>query len=694
MTEPRPGDIFRQDQVLNHTYVIEGLLGRGGTGEVYRARNLISERIVAIKALNAQFSAQDGYIELMRREEQMRDIRDDAVVRYTECSRSEQGHVFLVMDFIDGPSIADVMATRRMEPRELLIICHRIAGGLAAAHRHGIIHRDLSPDNIILRDGSPERTTIIDFGIAKDTAAGARTIVGNDFAGKYEYAAPEQLEGRAEPRSDLYALGALLLAAFRGQIPFAGATPGEMIRRKQAPLETDGVPDPLKGVIEWLTAPAPDRRPPSAEAVAARLDQMLPKQSAVSRDTHKPRFRIGWLAMPLLLAIGIGAAFWTGLVGRAPEEALPLAAPYQVAARFDGGTGGLTGHAADEIGAATIRDAFAAAAGTQAPPDAIRLARGEPLRDWPESVARAFRILSALQDWRLDLSDLNARITGTASDADTRDGVAADLNAWATAAGITLQQSLAVAVAPLSAAEVQTALDQRADCGALSQAVPPGSAYGPEDAIVVQGHARDDSLGADLEARLRAIAGPRAVQLRLNRLNADLCAVRALLPDAPDNALSIWMGDGATGAVNLSGIYRVGDNPVVEVLAPASLTGARLWVVLVNSNGQVFNLIPNGADDETALSSLGTVQNGLRRIRVLFSADEFRADNRLIATTVSENDFGKNEIIALLANKDLFDTRRPRDESVAAFAEALRQVQTDHPGIISGSISRVLETRP
>jgi serine/threonine protein kinase len=90
------------------------------------------------------------------------------------------------MDYISGPSLADAMLERRIDPRELLIIAHRVAEGLVATHSHGIVHRDLSPDNIILRDGKPELATIIDFGIAKDTAAGARTIVGNEFAGKYE----------------------------------------------------------------------------------------------------------------------------------------------------------------------------------------------------------------------------------------------------------------------------------------------------------------------------------------------------------------------------------------------------------------------------------------------------------------------------------------------------------------------------
>ncbi|MDH5530846.1 MAG: serine/threonine protein kinase, partial [Paracoccaceae bacterium] len=312
MIDAMPGDIFSPGQILNNTYEIEGLLGRGGTGEVYRVRNQITGRIFALKALNKQFSGKDGYIELMKREEQMRDIIDDTVVRYAECSRTDQGHVYLVMDFIDGPSMSDVMATRRMDPRELLIVAHRVAMGLRAAHKHGIVHRDLSPDNVILRGGTAERATIIDFGIAKDTSVGARTIVGNEFAGKYEYAAPEQLEGKAEARSDFYALGALLLASFRGEVPFFGATPGEMVRRKQAPLDTANVPEPLKEIIDWLAAPDLNARPASADAILERLELALkPLGSGGKPQREKPpagkgKGAVFWLVPVLALALVAG----------------------------------------------------------------------------------------------------------------------------------------------------------------------------------------------------------------------------------------------------------------------------------------------------------------------------------------------------------------------------------------------------
>ncbi|WP_149141258.1 protein kinase domain-containing protein [Gemmobacter caeruleus] len=706
MIEALPGDIFQRGQVLNNTYEIEGVLGRGGTGEVYRARNLISGRVVAIKALNAQFSGQDGYIELMRREEQMRDIRDDAVVRYTECSRSDQGHVFLVMDYIAGPSIADLMQQRRLEPRELMIIAHRIAEGLTAAHRQGIVHRDLSPDNVILRDGSPERATIIDFGIAKDTAAGARTIVGNDFAGKYEYAAPEQLEGRAEPRSDLYALGALLLAAYRGQIPFAGQTPGEMIRRKQEPLETQGLPEPLKGLIEWLSAPKAEARAPSAAAVVAQLDKTLKGGGAPeTRAAPPPRRKEAaparrgagwlWLLLPVVLGLGGAGAWIAGVFDPFLTPTLPVVSPYTLEASApEGGAPQLAAHAPDAAGAAALRAGFAALAGAEAPESAVTLAAGAPAPDWPQTAAAGFAAAKGVQDWSFRLSDRKATVTGLAPDARTAETIRAALEGWARAGQIDLSLSLTVGPKLLGRDVLDPVLESRATCGRLSLVDPPAGGYPFGATIAITGAAPDTGLATDLQLALRDIVGDRTVAPALTVLNPDLCAVRQVLPDVPGNALSVWLGQGATGEANLTGVYHKGDNPVVEVLAPATLSEGRLWVMAVDNTGKVFNLVPNMNAGETALSALGTVADGVRRVRVLWSVDEFKADRTRLAMQVTDRDFGKSEILAILTREDLFDTRRPRDESIASFAESLAVAQKERPGNIIGLASRLLESRP
>lgn len=720
MIDALPGDIFHRGQILNNTYEIEGVLGRGGTGEVYRARNLISGRVVAIKALNAQFSGQEGYIELMRREEQMRDIRDDAVVRYTECSRSDQGHVFLVMDYIAGPSIADEMLKRRLEPRELMIIAHRVAEGLVAAHKQGIVHRDLSPDNVILRDGSPEKATIIDFGIAKDTGAGARTIVGNDFAGKYEYAAPEQMEGKAEPRSDLYALGALLLAAWKGQVPFAGMTPGEMIRRKQEKLDTAGVPEPLKGLIDWLTEPALQHRAPSAAAVVEQVGKVLkgpaperatraapPTRTPTRREMAAPGKRGGGgfvvLLLLVLLAAGGGGAWYLGMLDGVKERVaalfrapLPVVSPYAMAATAGGGLAipRLTAHAPDEAAAAAIRSGFATLAGAEPDADAVTLADGMPTETWAKGAAEVFAAARGLEGWRIEISDTTAGVSGLAlGNAEART-IRAALEAWAAAYGFTLKTDILAGPRLLDPAVVQQALEPLGNCGPLTQLDPPSGGYPMGATITVTGDAVASGLGEGITAALEPVIGNRKVQVALNVLNDHLCRVRGELPDLPTNAISIWMGQGTTGEANLTGIYRTGDYPIVDVLIPANITGGQLWVVAVDSSGKVYNILPNESLLENHIEKLGVIEGGTRRIRVVHSFEEKKADPRLIALRVNEEDYGKSEFIAFVTRGDLFDTRRPRDESVASFAEALAATQAERPGNILGFASRILESRP
>jgi hypothetical protein len=711
MIAPLPGDIFAPGQILNNTYEIEGVLGRGGTGEVYRARNTVTGQTVAIKALSKQFSGTDQAVELMRREAQMRDVRDDAVVRYSECSRSDQGHVFLVMDFIDGPSLSDLMARRALDPRELMIIAHRVAQGLTAAHGHGIVHRDLSPDNVILRGGQAERATLIDFGIAKDTAAGARTIVGNDFAGKYEYASPEQLEGRAEVRSDLYSLGATLLAAFRGRVPFEGALPGEMIRRKQSPLDTDGVPEPLKGLIDWLTQPKAADRPPSAEAVTARLTAMLtPKKGvttargeaargAVKTGTapaKKGRGGLVALLLLLLVAAGGGAAWWTGAAQRLLFP-LPVAKPYkvEVAAASDGDAATLTGNAPDRAAAAAIA-AAATAAGVPAGPDALTLADGVPNEGWPADIVAGLALTQGLSDWRFGVSDYIATVSGTAVDRAARETREAALQEWAKSAGFALDVSLAAGPVRLEPPAVDAVLKGAADCGPLTAEAPANGAWALGDTIRITGFAANPALAGTVEAALADVIGDRTAEADLTALNDQICAVRGVLPAVPDGNTSIWFGDGKTGAANTGGIYHPGDNPIVEVLAPADIAGLHLSVFIVDNEHRFYSLIPNHKDPETQIDRLGRVDNGARHVRVLHSISLPYDDGhpKPFALSVDPDNFGKQAVIALFTKTPLFSDRLASQVSVDGAVEELTKAISADPGNVVYMASRLMETRP
>jgi hypothetical protein len=698
MIDPLPSDIFHRGQILNNTYEIEGVLGRGGTGEVYLARNQISGRQVAIKALSAQFSGNADYIELMKREEEMRNILHDAVVRYTECSRSDQGHVFLVMDYIDGPSMNDLMLDRRLDEHDLMVIAHRVASGLVATHARGVVHRDLSPDNIILRGGDPEKATIIDFGIAKDTAAGARTIVGNQFAGKYEYAAPEQIDGNAEPRSDLYALGASLLAAWKGEIPFLGNTPGEIVRRKQAPLDTSGVPEPLKALIDALAAPDLERRPADAAEAVARIEDSLKHRGRTGHDpaTTPPRKRRGaaWLALPALLAAAAFAAWTLGVFDRFFPEPPPVASPYRLAASFaPDSPGRLVGNAPDEETVAALRQAYAQATGGAPDETALELAQGMPREDWALQGAALMALLSRLDKWDVTLAGTGGQVTGLAADGTTRDAVRRRLDDWSAQSGITLSTAIAAGPERLDVATVQAMLDRLGTCGVLEQQMPADAAYALGDTILVTGDLAEADDRTMIESAIAPVIGDRKVQVEARILNRELCAIRAVLPKTGAGTLSIWLGNGETGETNLTGIYHVDENPVAEVLAPADLDEGSLWVMVVDNTGKVFHVLPQINQTEHALTEVGRIEGGLRRVRVLYSISEFQADQTRLAFRITDGDFGKSEIIAILSRTPLFDMRRPRDESVTSVAEALAETIRGRDDQIIGVASRIIDAR-
>lgn len=703
MIDPMPSDIFQHGQILNNTYEIEGILGRGGTGEVYRARNQIVGRVVAIKALNAQFSGRSDYIELMKREEQMRSIISDSVVRYSECSRTDEGHVFLVMDFIDGPSLNDLMVSRRVDAKELFIIAHRVAEGLVATHASNIVHRDLSPDNIILRGGAPEAAVIIDFGIAKDNTTGARTIVGNEFAGKYEYAAPEQLDGHAEERSDIYALGALLLAAYRGEIPFPGATPGEIVRRKQVPLDTSGVAEPLKGLIDWMSAPEISDRPANAQTLLDRIGQELKPLDRQSRPAtaRNRKDKTGGAGRTLRKLFGVlvvvsavAGLYFSGFLDDYIKEPLPVAAPYRLSAAFDpAGVSTLTANAPNAEAEAVLRGAYRATTGADPASSTISLATGMPSIDWPKHMRDALPLLKPLQRWQIEVSDTRVTITGLAPDIAVRNTVAVALKSWAANAGYDIFTDVSAGPENLLAANIQPALNSLKTCGPLVQAAGIEAEYSLSDTIVITGNVMSLQDTKSIEQILTPVIGDRKLRFDTNLLNGEICKIRNVLPTVPTQNISIWLGDGDTGAPNLSGIFTVGQNPIVEVQVPSNISEGSLWVMIIDTDGEVYHILPNINAAEHSLGNLGTVEGGVRRIRVLHSVTAFRADQSLRAFLISEGDFGKSEIVAILSKEPLFDTRRPGTESVASVAQALGEVLQNGQGEIVGLATRIIDAR-
>lgn len=268
-----PPPVIGAGAVLFGEYeVVEGPLG-GGMGHVYRCRHRSTGGWRAIKVIRPEMDGQSGIESMFIREaEALLKVRNDAVVHCHDLLR-EGDRAFLVMEYVEGPSLRELLAKRRLAPDEVLSLRDRIASGLAAAHANGVIHRDVSPDNIVLPRESVELAKLIDFGVAASTEASCMTLA-QDFKGKLAYASPEQfgIAGtRINDRSDIYSLGLVLAEAASGSPLAMGTTPYEAIEiRRNIPRLPASVPAGLRDEILPLLNPDPKMRPGASSFANAR----------------------------------------------------------------------------------------------------------------------------------------------------------------------------------------------------------------------------------------------------------------------------------------------------------------------------------------------------------------------------------------------------------------------------------------
>jgi tRNA A-37 threonylcarbamoyl transferase component Bud32 len=258
--------------VLKDRYVIEQQLGAGGQGHVYRATDRVLSRAVVVKLMRTV----SGAAMLRRRFEQemhaLSRIDHPAVVGIFDIGELEDGCAFLVIQYIDGTSLRELLQQGPIEPGRAVRIVKDVAAALRAAHAAGVAHNDLKPENVMLQrlgDGG-EAVKLIDFGIAKiDRPELQPAITTVMIAGTVRYMAPEQLEGRNFPASDLYSLGLLACEMLYGY-PDVRALPKQVGRKVRALLET-------------ATAFRPEDRPTDMSAWAAELGDAVLRRPAGRR---------------------------------------------------------------------------------------------------------------------------------------------------------------------------------------------------------------------------------------------------------------------------------------------------------------------------------------------------------------------------------------------------------------------------
>jgi serine/threonine protein kinase len=211
-----------EDALIGRTIVghrLEGLLGQGGMGVVYRARHVQLDRVRALKLLPPQLARDGAFRERFEREWRLAaSIEHPNIVEVLDAGEAD-GHLYIVMRMIAGPDLARLISAEGpLPPDRLLHVFEQISDALDAAHSQGLVHRDVTPRNILV--GADDHAYLVDFGVARTTATKGLTKTGF-FVGNLDYAAPEQIEGKPiDGRADIYALGGVLYTCLTGHAPY------------------------------------------------------------------------------------------------------------------------------------------------------------------------------------------------------------------------------------------------------------------------------------------------------------------------------------------------------------------------------------------------------------------------------------------------------------------------------------------
>ena len=262
--------------LLNNIYAVRRFIARGGMGEVYEGTNVNTDERVAIKVMLPHLAADPKVQAMFRKEARiLTELAHPALVRYRVLAHEPQLELFyIVTEFIDGPSLAEQLDALRPSDAELAALVRRLAGGLAAAHALGAVHRDISPDNVLLPEGRLDLAKIIDFGIAREGSLAHQTVVGDGFAGKLGYVAPEQLGdfgARVGPWTDVYSLGLVGLTLAAGRAPDLGSSLVDAVDRRREAVDLSAVPESLRPAFQKMLAANPAERLQTMDAVIAAL---------------------------------------------------------------------------------------------------------------------------------------------------------------------------------------------------------------------------------------------------------------------------------------------------------------------------------------------------------------------------------------------------------------------------------------
>ena len=316
----KPGDSSLVGTRLG-LYEVEELIGAGGMGEVYKARDQRLQRSVALKVLPAESSLDSGRLARLEREARMLAALNHPNIATIHGLEESEGTRFLVLELVEGQTLAERLKRGRLPLEETLDLCRQIAEGLEAAHEKGIVHRDLKPANIKI---TPEgKVKILDFGLAREfreeglpvDLAYGRTLTeqmnpAGAIFGTAAYMSPEQATGRpVDKRTDIWAFGCVLYECLTGERAFAGQTITEIFAAilKSEP-DWQGLPETTPWKVKDLVHRCLQKDPKERlhDIADARIEIKVQVVQAPEPIRVSRRFRLGWLIGASMTALVIG----------------------------------------------------------------------------------------------------------------------------------------------------------------------------------------------------------------------------------------------------------------------------------------------------------------------------------------------------------------------------------------------------
>ena len=336
-------------KLLGGRYELLEKIGGGGMATVYKARDTLLQRVVAVKILRNQFVSDPEFVRRFRREAQnAASLSHPNIVAIYDVGEDHDDH-YIVMEYVAGRTLKDIIKEHAPLPvSQALAIAAQIGRALEHAHRHRIIHRDIKPHNILITaDG---RAKVTDFGIARAATTSTLTHSGT-IMGSVHYISPEQANGEAAgEKSDIYALGVVLYEMLTGQVPFDGPTPLAVVMKhvQEMPVPVrqlnPAVPEDVERVVMRCLRKPVDERYPSAEALVHDLEAALKglPVSELGEDLDEPTLVIPgsppppakkrrtlapWVVWTVLAVVALGAvalAAWRVVVWfNVPDVTVP-----------------------------------------------------------------------------------------------------------------------------------------------------------------------------------------------------------------------------------------------------------------------------------------------------------------------------------------------------------------------------------